>query len=232
MTSHTVDHKSSFKKKTIIATTIAALAIGTAGIGALDTLHTMIENNTATVHGSDTTAPHLVPTGNRLEILYSADGKVTGDKRRAWSFKNDGDAPARWDGIFVPDERTDSRVAAATRVDAYIIPWATDENGERGFIGVHLDLGTLATPISLRDAWEAWASKDQTVEVKIANRTLTFPRRELASSVSESIAPGASSTFTMELIFDTAEAAAVSATVNEGELRVAAASFDVAYVKG
>ncbi|MFC4241758.1 hypothetical protein ACFOYW_00105 [Gryllotalpicola reticulitermitis] len=231
--------KNSRKRRVLIAATATALAAGVVGVEALDTLRVSLKDNASAVSGAYVPAPQLNVEGEPFEIAYSANGEITGTGTQPWKIANTGDADASWDGVFVPDADVDEAVAAATRVRATLtvpmfagVGWYTGD--------VDLDLGTLASPISLSKAYAAWVAEDPSATIVMRSstggqapyqrRSVPFPSTITYNYRGDRVGrPQLSLTVTPS--FDEKAVAEASTGIEFGQLAKAKASFDVTYSK-
>ncbi|MFC4244160.1 hypothetical protein ACFOYW_12320 [Gryllotalpicola reticulitermitis] len=231
--------KSRLAKRLIIVGSVTALAAGVVGIGALDTLSASVGNNRSTVQGTHATAPDVKVDGTPFAIEYTSAGVVNGSVPSKWEFTNVGDANADWDAVFATEAASDSRVAAATHLSANV-PISFQQEPAGLYRGrIDLDLGTLANPISVKQAFENWRAEGGYVELKLMSAVLTPQRSDaritLGNSGREYLSlPGSLGTsidLTITPTIDELAAGPIGQSVPEGESRVAVASFDFTYLK-
>ncbi|MFC4245170.1 hypothetical protein ACFOYW_17515 [Gryllotalpicola reticulitermitis] len=219
--------KPSRKKRALIVGTVVALAAGVVGVGALDTLRTSIGDNKSTVQGSHVAMPNLVVSGTPFNLEALADGGVDGGKGQRWILSNTGDAAANWDGVFTVDGTVGADVAAATRISAIVEVDNIDEPGTSGIATV--DLGTLASPISLKTAIQNWQASAQSIDVLTSEGPITTSSTRTVWKW-DTIGPHDGTSVTIVPSFDKEAVAKISDSILEGESRTATASFDVTYM--
>lgn len=232
------------RRGTLIAVAVIApcLVAGSVGIQALPTLESAVENNTSTVHGATpgSTLPeaHVTVSGAPFALAYSPNGEVSGSTPTPFVLTNEGDAVGLWDAVLVAAEGSDPAVAAATTITARVVIAGKEERKSShtnlpilrtGTAEIDLDLGTLAEPISVMDAWHAWQKETVQHTLKFTDEHGTWwtspPSTHLAVLESDEMSPGASYTVTITPAYDADLVGGVVSGLDDGEIATVTASF-------